>query len=245
MVLQKSTTFKNTLSALIKNQSGLALVEFSVSLPFFMALTVGGIEIANYASVIMQLNQITLHTADNAARMGQGSALAAKQISEVDIVDVFEGTLQEGDRIALGGQHSYTDPVTGVASIRGNTKIILSSIEQVNGFNSGNPKYRIRWQRCAGTAAQYSSSYGNTSSTPFSAIGPAGRQVAPPPDGAIMFVELQYHYRPKILTGFSKMTDRTITQVASMVVRDKRDFTGPSSGDGIYPSAGVAPATCT
>jgi hypothetical protein len=245
MVVKKTSMCRNSFKSILHDQSGLALVEFAVSLPFFMGLAVGGIEMANYASVIMQLNQITLHTADNAARMGQGSALAAKQISEADVVDVFEGTLQEGDRIALAGEHSYTDPVTGIASIRGNTRIILSSIEQNNSFNSNNPKYRIRWQRCAGTATQYTSSYGNTGTSPFSSIGPTGRKVAPPPDGALMFVELKYYYRPKIITGFSKMTDRTISQIASMVVRDKRDFTGPSGGDGLYPSAGVTPATCS
>ena len=84
-----------------KNDSGLALVEFAVSLPFFMGLTVGGIEVANFASVTMQLNQIAIHTADNAARMGSTTALAAKRVAEMQVNDVFEGTLREGDRVAL------------------------------------------------------------------------------------------------------------------------------------------------
>jgi TadE-like protein len=101
------------------DNSGLALVEFAISLPFFMGLTVGGIEVANYASVVMQLNQIAIHTADNAARIGVQSALPEKRINELQINDLFEGTLSEGDRVALSGVHGYQDPVTGVRSIRG------------------------------------------------------------------------------------------------------------------------------
>ncbi|MFC4292035.1 TadE/TadG family type IV pilus assembly protein [Sphingorhabdus arenilitoris] len=229
-----------------KDESGLALVEFAVSLPFFMGLSVGGIEIANYASVIMQLNQITIHTADNAARMGDGSRLSDRPLTELHINDVFEGTLREGDRVALAGAHKYIDPVTNVESIRGNSKIILSSIEPVSPFNAANPKYRIRWQRCAGFAQQYSSSYGTTSSTPTSdGFGPAGRKSAPPPDGSVMFVELQYYFQPKIVNGFTRLTDRTIKQTASMVVRERRDYKGPTGGDGVYPVTGVTKSACT
>lgn len=93
----------STLRRLRQNDSGLAMVEFAVSLPFFLTLTIGGVELANYASVVMQLNQITLHTADSAARIGSNTPTSNKTISEAQIKDVFEGSLREGDRIALGG----------------------------------------------------------------------------------------------------------------------------------------------
>jgi Flp pilus assembly protein TadG len=229
------------------DNSGLALVEFAVSLPFFMGLTVGGVELANYASVTMQLNQITIHTADNAARMGQNSALSSKTITELNINDVFEGTLSEGDRIALAGAHGYTDPVTGQKSIRGNARIILSSVEVVDPFVASNPKYRIRWQRCAGTANQYTSSYGTTASTPTSdGFGPVGKKVKPLKTSAIMLVELQYYYQPKIVNGFAKLTDRTISQTSSMIVREQRNYVGPNaSSNGLYPVPGVVASTCT
>ncbi len=232
--------------ALRDDNSGLALVEFAVSLPFFMGLTVGGVELANFASVTMQLNQIAIHTADNAARMGQASALSARRISELHINDVFEGTLREGDRVALSGAHGYTDPKTGQKSIRGNARIILSSIETVVPFVATNPKYRIRWQRCAGTAEQYLSSYGDTSTTPTSdGFGPVGKKVKPLTTSAIMLVELQYYYQPKIVNGFSKLTDRTISQTSSMIVREQRDYGGPTGGEGVWPAVGVTPSTCT
>jgi subtilisin family serine protease len=235
----------STLGRLKRDASGLAMVEFAVSLPFFLGLTIGGVEIANYASVVMQLNQITLHTADSAARIGSNTPASNKTISEAQIKDVFEGALREGDRIAVGGSHSYIDPITGVPSIRGNTRIILSSFEEVIPFSALTPRYRIRWQRCSGTANFYTSNYGTKStSTSVTGIGPATRQVTPPPGGVIMFVELQYYFRPMIVNGFTRLTNHTISQVASMVVRENRDLVGPTGSDGIYNAENVTPATC-
>jgi hypothetical protein len=241
--IQKFSSFARKLR---DDNSGLALVEFAVSLPFFMGLTIGGIEVANFASVTMQLNQIAIHTADNAARMGQATVSSLRRVNEVHINDVFEGTLREGDRVALTGAHGYVDPKTGVKSIRGNARIILSSIENVAPFNAASPRYRIRWQRCAGTAEQYESSYGDVTSAPTAdGFGPAGKKVRPIAGSAIMMVELQYYYQPKIVNGFARLTDRTISQTASMMVREQRDYVGPAGGDGIYPTPGEAPSGCT
>jgi len=54
----------------------------------------------------------------------------------------------------------------------------------------------------------------------------------------------QYQFKPLFVNGFSRMTDRTISQVASMVVREKRDLIGPPSRLGIYNIENVTPATC-
>ena len=224
-----------------RNESGVAMVELAVSLPFFLGLVVGGVETANYASVIMQLNQITIHTADAAARIGTTTTSANRTISEAQINDVFEGSLREGKRINLDGNHYNT----GTKSTRGNARIILSSVEEVDKFNASAPRYRIRWQRCAGSADFYESNYGTPSTaTSVTGIGPVGRQASPPPGGVLMFVELQYYFKPMIVNGFSKLTDRTISQVASMVVRENRDTVGPSGSDGIYNDEKATPATC-
>jgi hypothetical protein len=242
----KIRKFSDFARRLRDDNSGLALVEFAVSLPFFMGLTIGGIEVANFASVTMQLNQITIHTADNAARMGPPLAAALRRVNEVHINDVFEGTLREGDRVALTGAHGFVDPITNVKSIRGNARIILSSIENVVPFDATNPRYRIRWQRCAGTAQQYDSSYGDVTSAPTAdGFGPAGKKVKPIAGSAIMLVELQYYYQPKIVNGFARLTNRTISQTASMIVREQRDYAGPAGGDGIYPTPGVQRSVCT
>jgi hypothetical protein len=246
MIWYKANKIRDLVRRLRDDSSGLALVEFAVSLPFFMGLTIGGIEVANFASVTMQLNQITIHTADNAARMGAPSALSERRVSELHINDVFEGTLREGDRVALAGAHGYLDPITGVKSIRGNARIILTSIENVDPFDAANPRYRIRWQRCGGTADQYESSYGDVASAPTTdGFGPAGKKVKPIAGNAIMMVELQYYYQPKIVNGFARLTNRTISQTASMLVREQRDYEGPAGGDGIWPAPGTAASDCT
>jgi hypothetical protein len=245
MILNKSSKMLKFARRLRDDNSGLALVEFAVSLPFFMGLTIGGVEIANFASVTMQLNQIAIHTADNAARMGENSLLSARRVSELHVNDVFEGTLREGDRVALSGAHGYVDPITGEKSIRGNARIILSSVEPVDPFITANPKYRIRWQRCAGTADQYESSYGDVTSTPTSdGFGPVGKRVKPLANNAIMMVELQYYYQPKIVNSFARLTNRTISKTTSMIVREARDYDGPSGGDGVWPAAGVVASDC-
>ena len=60
-----------------------------------------------------------------------------------------------------------------------------------------------------------------------------------------MFVETQYYYKPMIVNGFSSLTDQTISQVASMVVRESRDLVGPSGGEGIYNLEKVTPSICS
>ena len=238
-------TFLRQVSRLKRNESGVAMVELAVSLPLFLGLVVGGVETANYASVVMQINQIALHTADAAARIGTTTPSANKTISETQINDVFQGFLREGKRIDVGGNHAYTDPSSGVKSTRGNARIILSSVEEVAAFNASAPRYRIRWQRCAGSANFYKSNYGTPSTaTSVTGVGPVGQQASPPPGGVLMFVELQYYFKPLIVNGFSNLTDRTISQIASMVVRENRDTVGPTGSDGIYNNEKVTVSSC-
>ena len=59
-----------------------------------------------------------------------------------------------------------------------------------------------------------------------------------------MFVELQYYFRPIIVNGFTRLTNHSISQIASMVVREKRDLVGPAGSDGIYNAENVTAATC-
>jgi len=222
---EKLLGFKNFLSQVRRDSSGLAVIEFAISLPFFMTLTIGGFELANYAQTLMTLNQITIHTADSAARITQGNPLTDRQVSEQDINDVFAGTIREGESLFLDGEHEFVDPSTEEISLRGNARIILSSVEPVTDLDPDNPKFRIRWQRCVGEADFYSSNFGDVdTATEIDSIGPDGQEIMPPDDTGLMFVELQYYFRPLIVNGFSKLTERNITQTASMVVRDKRDY---------------------
>jgi Flp pilus assembly protein TadG len=219
--------------------SGLAIVEFAVSLPFFMGVSVAAIEVANYSATIMQVNQIALHVADNGARMGTNSLLTAKQISEIDINDVFTGARHEGRGLVLDGFHPYTDPGTNQVVARGNARIFLSSLEPVANPNTTN-RYKVAWQRCSGPGTHYTPIYGTVAnSSSVTGMGPAGRQITAPDYGAVMFAEIHYHFQPLLAIGFSKLTERDIVATGTMVVRDSRDFSQ------IYNSESVTPSTCT
>jgi hypothetical protein len=220
------------------DSSGLALVEFAVSLPFFLALSLSGVELANYGATNMQVNQIAVHIADNAARMGSNSLLSAKRISEIEINDVFTGARHEGNGLTFDGFHPYTDPGTNQVVARGNARMFLTSVEPFANPNTNN-KYRLTWQRCSGPGTHYRPLYGTPSnSASVDGIGPTGRQTIAPPNGATMFVEIHYHFEPMLDLGYSNLVPKDIVATAAMVVRDSRDFTQ------IYNSENVAPSTC-
>ncbi|MEA3016899.1 MAG: hypothetical protein QOI38_1621, partial [Sphingomonadales bacterium] len=167
-----------------------------------IALT--GAELTNYATVKMRVSQVALHVADHAARMGNGSLLAAKTISETQINDVLTGAgLQAGN-----------------LDLYPNGRVILTNLEPMANPNT-NSQYRITWQRCRGSSTR-PSSYGVTGNTNMTGIGPAGRQVTAADGGATMFVEVHYRYQPILSASLAPSLD--ISEIASMMVRDRRDL---------------------
>lgn len=203
----KSCQFiKRTLSALAANTSGLALIELAYSLPILMGVGMYGAEIANIAMVRMRVNQVSMHAADNAARIGEGSLLSEKKIYESDINDLFVGAQRQA-----GG---YID-------ILEHGRIIISSLQK----HSDGDQY-ISWQRCKGKKAHVSS-YGtegeNSPSRPTDGMGLAGAKVTAPADQAVIFVEIAYDYQPLISSSFTNT--RTITTRGAFNVRDRRDLT--------------------
>ncbi len=224
---------KISLRQLRHDTSGLALLEFAFILPIFLALSLTGAELTNYVITRMRVSQMALHLADNAARIGSGSQLQAKTISEADINDLLIGTgLQSGE-----------------LDIYGQGRVIISSLEPVANPNPTN-RYRIRWQRCKGTKTTHASSYGTVATgTNIPGIGPAGRQVTAPDNGVTMFVEVYYEYTPLVRTSLSPST--TMVEIASMMVRDRRDTSDDSNlgaasthPNGVYRVAGVTPSSC-
>lgn len=189
--------------------SGLALLEFAFILPIFLTLCLTGAEMTNYITTKMRISQLALHLADNAARMGTGSQLTAKTISESDIDDLFTGAeLQSGE-----------------LDLRTNGRVILTDLEQ-DPNNAG--KYKIGWRRCYGLKTSYTRKYPDTPSTSaltnLPGIGPSGRQVTALSSNPTMFVEVFYTYVP-LVGGGSLAPTTTFTEIASMAVRDRRDTT--------------------
>jgi hypothetical protein len=201
---------------------GIATVEFALALPFMTAVAMGGAELTNFVTTKMRISQLALHVADNASRIGLGTILATKQISEAQINDLLTGADVQGDRLNL-----YQ-----------NGRVILTSLEPVANPNPTN-RYRLRWQRCRGTKV-WPSSYGAAGATNLSGIMVNGQNIIAPEDGAVMFVEISYNYQPLISRAFIPMP--AINEVAAMVVRDQRDYGGGNNG--VYNKEGAPVSNC-
>jgi Flp pilus assembly protein TadG len=202
MVLARAFT---SLRSLFRDRRAVAYIEFAYSLPMFLTLMLGGAEISNYVTTKMRMSQLALHLADHAARIGSGSQLAAKTISETQINDVLTGA-----GLQAGGLGIYSKG-----------RVIISSLEPVASPNTTS-RYKIGWQRCRGTK-NVTSNYGNAGDTNMIGMGPTGRQVIAPDDSGTIFVELVYDYTPLISNRWAPTL--TIREIASMPIRDRRDMT--------------------
>ncbi|MBX9881940.1 MAG: histidine kinase [Sphingomonas sp.] len=195
------------LRRLRRDEKGLAMLEFALSLPVVLPLGLYAIELSNYALVQMRLSQIALTLADNASRVGVTTSLNVQELREFDINEVFQGVRLQGSSLNIAQ--------------RG--RITLSSLE----VNAQGGQW-IRWQRCLGlkSGTDWDSSYGRegdgATGTSLTGMGPTGSTVTAPPGAAVMFVELNYEYQP-LITEFFLGTPNT-RFIASFIVRDNRDL---------------------
>jgi hypothetical protein len=203
--------------ALRKDESGVALLEFALSLPILLLMSLTGAELTNFITTRMRVSQIALHLADNAARVGSGSLLAAKTVTETDINDLFIGANLQSGELAL----------------RTNGRVILSDLE-VDAAHSG--KFKIVRQRCYGLKTSYVSKYGVQGTDNLTGMGTTGRLATAPTGGATMYVEVYYDYTPLVKSSLSPSS--TLYEAASMMVRDTRDLTQ------FYNTANATVATC-
>lgn len=225
------SAFVRSLRALYRDRTGLALIEFAYTLPLVLMLGVLGIETANLAVTNMRVSQIALNLADNASRVGERTDSATQRLREVDINDVLQAVRLQGENLEL--------------TQRG--RITLSSLEA---DNSGTQ--RIHWQRCIGrrSGLNFDSRYGtaptsagNQPGPSFAGtvmtdgMGPPGRRVKAPNNSGVMFVEVNYEYRPII--DFYGIVPSQIHYTASFIVRDNRDFSQVFN-----PSPAASRATC-
>lgn len=229
---------RTTLRHLLRDQDGVALIEFAWTMPLVLSVGCYGIEVANLALMNMRISQIALNLADNASRVGATSTLSTQQLREIDVNDVLQGLRLQGAGIEL--------------TTRG--RVILSSLENVqrtysDGTSDAAPVQRIHWQRCIGrkSGTGYDSSYGTTSTTdgtdttpankgkpPLTAagMGDAGSEVSAPAGSGVMFVEINYDTKP--LFGTMLVGSKRLHYVASFIVRDRRDFAqlfNPTAGN--------------
>ena len=211
------------LTRLRRDRSGLALLEFAFTLPLVLAVGGWGIELSNLALCNLRISQYALNLADAVSRVGQDVAGGVTDLREVDINDVLQGAKLEGNSVAL--------------TTRG--RIIISSLENVQQSYDTARVQRIHWQRCLGAVSGtgYDSGYGTVSTTAGSdgtqgnagltvatGMGDTGAKVTAPPDAGVMFVEVNYLYKPLFGSLYLGSSPRIIHYIASFIVRDNRSF---------------------
>ena len=225
---------------LSRDTGGLAMLEFAFTLPLVLAVGCWGMELSNLALTNLRISQYALNLADSASRVGMDANGGVTTMREVDVNDVLNGAKLQGSAINLTT----------------NGRITLSSIENIQRSYSDAPSdtarvQRLHWQRCIGamSGTGYDSTYPTVSTTAgldakqanagltIANYGPASAPVTAPPDTGLMFVEINYQYRP--LFGTLYMNPQIIHYVASFMVRDNRSFVQ------LYnPSPTSTPSTC-
>ena len=217
------------------DRRGLALLEFALAFPVLLAIGGWGIEVSYLAFMNLKVSQFSLNLADAVSRVGADAGAGVSQLREADINDVFAGTRLAGKAIGLGD----------------NGRVILSSLENTKQSYDSTYKQRIHWQRCFGkkNGTGFDSSYGkalitNGSNNTILTAGPeqaAGMgdtdsKVNAPKDNAVMFVEINYQYKPIFGSLFIK--PQIIHHTASLIVRDNRDLRQ------VYSTPGFTASTC-
>ncbi len=197
--------------------SGLALVEFAMSLPVLMTLGLCGLETANLAMAHLRVSNIAMITADNAARVRDS-------IDEANVIELLTGAKMTGNNLRFAQ----------------NGRIILSSIEpNTAGSGGASTGQWIRWQRCDG-AKVVSSSYGaqgtGQTNSSLQAVGPAGNQISASSGTAVMVVEVVYDYQP--IVSNSIFGPRQIRYESAFNVRQRTNQALTNAGN-------VTPRNCT
>lgn len=221
----------------IRDERGIALIEFAIVTPVLLLLGLGGLELTNYVGANLRISQITMTVADNAGRV-------RTSIDEADINELMIGAKKIGEPINFAA----------------NGRIILSDLEQRTNTTGGattvttaNPNgYRqwIRWQRCAGAFAA-TSSYGlpldangnavtdisNTTNDDHGAVetksmilgmGPSTNMISAAPGTAVMVAEVVYAYQPIVPINY--LGRLTIRRVQAFNVRQRTAYSLRNDG---------------
>ncbi len=202
-IFSTANGIKKLVNRLKNDVSGVAMVEFASSLPFLLAITLGGMEFINLALSNMRISQIAMMVSDNAGRV-------RTSIDRLDVNEVMVGARFAGNDLQLG--------TFG--------RVILSSVEN-NGQVGANAGNVIRWQRCFGLKNEPSSygatGDGATNSSLATGIGPVGRRIIPVPGTALMFTEIVYDYQYLIPNLFTEtlFPPRTLQYTAAFTVRER------------------------
>ena len=177
-----------------RDERGMAMVEFALSLPLLMAMILAGLELTNFVLANHRVRQIAAMTADNASRL-------RTTMSEAYINQLFVGVDKAGAGI----------------DFKQNGRVVLSSIQN----NADSDGQWIRWQRCFGSLT-YASKYGTQGKGKDDETLPNVNGLVAQAGSALMFAEVEYNYQP--LIGSSFLGSRKIHHQTAFIVRQRTDF---------------------
>ena len=199
-MIKQLTSFKRRLR---EAQDGIAMVEFAMVAPVMAMVTVGGLELANFAITHMRVSEIANTVADNAGRVTSG-------MDEANVYEIFAGAGVIGNSIDF-------EPAG---------RVVLSSLQE-NGQKGGAKGQKIEWQRCWGklnVAPKYGKEgKGKNDSTMANGMGAAGKRITSEKGNAVMFAEVSYEYKPLFLNGF--VQTQVIRYETAFNVRDSSNRT--------------------
>jgi len=200
---------------LLRDNSGVSMVEFALVLPVLLTLGLYGAEVANMATTKMKVSQIALTVADNASRLGQtDNSGITPTVTETDVDALLAGALQQGESIGLEAKG----------------RVILTSLE----FDDVTNGQFISWQRCIGDDAT-ESAYGNDgdkngiNGPTITGMGSGTTQATAQSGSAVMFVEVFFTYESLFDTPFGS-GDGVFNQEAAFLIRDDRNLAPGLSG---------------
>jgi hypothetical protein len=165
-------------------------------------VTLGGLELANYALTHLKVNQIAMTVADNAGRVTTG-------IDEANLYEVFAGAGVIGESM----------------DFEANGRIVLSSLQD-NGRTGNRHGQTINWQRCWGDLpvdpAYGEEGDGRDDASLEQGMGPPGNRIASIPGTAVMVAEVTYEYQPLVSSTILPVT-ATIRHESAFNVRGRRN----------------------
>ncbi|APG63705.1 hypothetical protein LPB140_07960 [Sphingorhabdus lutea] len=213
---------KNYISDIAKDESGLAFVEFAVSLPVFLGLGMYGSETSYLALTNLKLSQSALNLADNGSRLGQtDNGVATPVIKESDVLEILYGTKLQS------GKNDFME----------NGRFIIASLEVKtvsNGSGGTKEQQFVGWRRCKGkkvAVTKYNDDVDGNGVTDsgFNGMGDPANPIQAVSGSAVIFVEAEFDYQPLFGDLFHK--NKKLRQEASFNIRDDRNLSAGLFGD--------------
>ncbi len=166
------------LPSLRRDASGVAMLEFGLSLPLFLGFLLAGIEMGNYVMANNRTQRLAAMTADLVAQSGAGSIGA----TEGQIYDLF----------------SAIDLTAQPFDLRDHGRVVITAVKGTDQNNDRIIENRIMWQRFDGSYVAAHPVLGCHQTAPLATL-PGNRQLSL--DELMFHVQVTYEYQPI----FSKM----------------------------------------